>query len=244
MDDRYIREEHGTREEWLEARRSMPGSLGASDAGALLGISPWRTIDDLYDEALGLKAPKDLSKNPAVRFGTKAEASIRELVALDLADILTVEHHPYDILRLKDAPYIFCTLDGDLSRKSDGARGVLEIKTGRYNPDWEDGLPAYYYAQVCQQLLVTGWDFAIVAGRLTQGRPSLSGEWANLPARFPQVVWVYRYIDAKDPAVAKSMRTIRAAAEEYHKHVQQGRRPATRVAFGKKTEAKEGFFTW
>ena len=36
-----------SREEWLEARK---GGLGASDAGAYMGASPWKSNEQLWKE--------------------------------------------------------------------------------------------------------------------------------------------------------------------------------------------------
>ena len=42
--------------EWLAWRRQ---GIGGSDAAAILGISPWRTARDLYDDKLGSVSAQD-----------------------------------------------------------------------------------------------------------------------------------------------------------------------------------------
>lgn len=227
----FIRESYASREDWLVGRSSVLGATGASDAAARMGLSPWETIDELYSRAIGIKAPKDLSNNAAVLFGTEAEDPIRRLVALDLMDTYMVEHHPYDILRKVDKPWIFCTLDGELLRYSDYVRGGLEIKTGSFRNEkdlsgWNFGMPIHYYAQVCQQLLVTGWPFWIVAARLKR-MPFKEDPVSALP----DIRWFYRFVDAKDPDVKASMEAIEENADMFHDCVLNRRRPSTTITY-------------
>lgn len=50
---------------WLEARKD---GLGASDAAALLGLSPWKTNVQLWEEKCGLVIPEDIGDKPYVRY--------------------------------------------------------------------------------------------------------------------------------------------------------------------------------
>ena len=68
------------RAEWLEARKD---GLGASDAAAVLGISPWKTNVQLWEEKTGLVVPEDIGGNPAVKYGNDAEPLLRQFFALD-----------------------------------------------------------------------------------------------------------------------------------------------------------------
>lgn len=163
-----LREKHDNLNDWLEARK---GGIGASECAVVLGLSPWKTIDELYDEKIGLRPVKDISDNPAVKFGHAAEKHIRGLTQLDLANQYDFEYHPYDIIRHDEYPFIFATLDCELLRKEDREKGVLEIKTGSFkNADdlapWDAGLPNHYAAQGIQQLLCTGWKYNIFHARL------------------------------------------------------------------------------
>ena len=228
---RYKRETYADRASWLRGRSSIPGSTGASDAAARMGLSPWETIDELYDRAIGLKPARDLSGNAAVKFGTEAEDPIRRLVALDLGADYQIEHHPFDILRLADKPWIFATLDGEATRKSSGARGGIEIKTGSYRSardlaPWNDGMPLHYYAQVCQQLLVTGWQYWLVVARLKR-MPFKEDPVTALP----DIRCFYRYVDAADKDVQESMHAIEENADMFHDCVINRRRPSTTINY-------------
>ena len=46
-----------SRKEWLEARK---GGLGASDAGAYMGVSPWKSNEQLWKEKCGIVEPEDI----------------------------------------------------------------------------------------------------------------------------------------------------------------------------------------
>jgi len=227
----FSRETYDSREAWLLGRGSILGSTGASDAAARMGLSPWETIDDLYSRSIGLKPPKDLSNNAAVQFGVEAEEHIRRLVALDLMTTYKVENHPFDILRMNAKPWIFATLDGELMRYSDYLKGGLEIKTGSFRnekdlEDWKNGMPLHYYAQVCQQLLVTGWQYWIVVARLK--RTPFKEDAANV---LPEIRCFYRYVDAADKDVQESMHAIEENADMFHDCVINRRRPSTTINY-------------
>lgn len=223
--DYFIRETYSNREDWLAGRDRIFGSTGASSASVIAGISTFQTIDEYYDIRRGVKEAEDLSGNPRVAYGIAAEDPIRQLVRLDLEDQYNVDHHPFDILRWEIEPGIFATLDGELTRLSDGAKGVLEIKTGlltKHSQDqWSAGhIPVYYLAQVCQQLLVTGWSYAILAYRLLS--PAKEGE-------MPTVVSGYRYIQRSSENIQESIAYIKDSALEFIDCVRAGIRPSTRL---------------
>lgn len=158
--------------EWLEMRRT---GIGASDAGAVYGISPSRTNVEVWEEKVLGKTNDALSKDPLVQFGKAAEAHIVKLFALD--------HPEYKVKQNKNVVYrngfMFASLDGEITTE-DGKKGILEIKTNQiyaWNElkEWDDRVPQHYYTQVLHQLAVTGWDFVIVKARLRRlfvdGRP-------------------------------------------------------------------------
>lgn len=121
----------------------------------------------LWDEKAGLQKPEDVSEKPAVIYGKEAEAAVRRLFILDHPEY-DVKYHEYRMYADKDHPYIFATLDGELTDTRTGRQGVLEIKTATIqNPiqwkDWSDeSMPESYYIQVLHQLIATGWNFSIL----------------------------------------------------------------------------------
>lgn len=150
------------RESWLAGRAV---GIGGSEAAAVVGLSPWMTPLELWKLKLGAARPKDMTGNAAVAQGVKWEPVLRDLFAATHGEY-RVEHHPFDILRQAERPWLFATLDGELVETESDRRGVLETKTATPNgkagwDKWSDGgMPMHYYLQVLHQLLATGFDFA------------------------------------------------------------------------------------
>lgn len=148
------------RAEWLEKRKE---GLGASDAAAILGLSPWKSNERLWEEKCGLAVPEDIGDKPYVKYGNDAEPLLRSFFALDHPDY-RVSFTPFKIIRNQEFPFITCTPDGELEEAATGRRGGLEIKTTEILSSsgwsrWKGCIPDEYYAQVCQQMLAAGWQF-------------------------------------------------------------------------------------
>ena len=151
------------RAEWLEARKD---GLGASDAAALLGLSPWKTNVQLWEEKCGLVIPEDIGDKPYVRYGNDAEPLLRSFFALDHPEY-RVSFTPYKIIKHQDLPFITCTPDGELEERETGRRGIYESKTAtclsRADWDkWRGKVPDLYYAQICEQMFTGEYDYAVV----------------------------------------------------------------------------------
>lgn len=150
------------RDEWLAMRFH---GIGGSDAGAVVGLNKYRDNILLWQEKTGEFVPDDISDKPAVKFGKEAEKSIRELFNLDYPEY-EVDYHEFDMYVDDEHPFMFATLDGEITDK-DGFRGILEIKTTTILNksqwlQWEDKIPDSYYVQILHQLACTGWQFAIL----------------------------------------------------------------------------------
>lgn len=160
-----------TRKEWLKARQK---GIGGSDAASVLGISPWKTNVQLWEEKTGITEPEDISEKEVVRFGKESEAAIRQLFQLDFPEY-QVSYDEFGIIANEpDCPFIFATLDGELTDQN-GRKGILEIKTTEIRrpidwKKWKGQVPDYYYAQIVHQLLATGYDFAILKARIRERR--------------------------------------------------------------------------
>ena len=146
-----------TREEWLESRRQ---GIGGSDAGCIVGANPWKSARQLWKEKTGADKPDDISDKPAVKFGKEAEQHLRALFLLTYPQY-TCEYHEFRMYANDRLPFIFATLDGELT-DSDGRRGILEIKTTTIQQakqwfEWDDCIPQHYYIQILHQLLACDW---------------------------------------------------------------------------------------
>ena len=150
------------RPQWLKARRR---GLGGSDAGAVIGMNKYKSNVRLWEENTGLVVPEDISDKPAVIFGKTAEAPLRELFMLDFPQY-KVDYHEFWMYFSDARPFLFATLDGELTDEVD-RRGILEIKTTTIQSktqwdEWDNCVPQSYYIQLLHQLAATGWDFAIL----------------------------------------------------------------------------------
>lgn len=204
-----------SREAWLEARRR---GIGGSDAGAVIGVNKYRSNVDAWKEKAGLIVPEDVGDKPAVKFGKEAEQHIRALFALEHPE-MSVEYHEFYMYLNDKYPFLYATLDGELTDNS-GRRGILEIKTATIQnaagwSEWADGIPQSYYAQVLHQLAATGWDFVILFAYL---RTPYSGNIAR---------FVERRIERAD--VADDITYLIAQETEFWQAVESKQRPPLKL---------------
>jgi putative phage-type endonuclease len=135
-----------------------------------LGLNPYRSNVDLWEDKVGIREPDDISDKPYVQYGTRAEEHLRALFALDFPQYAVdyVENNAF----ISDAfPWAAASLDGWLTEKETGRRGILEIKTtnilqSMQKEKWRDRIPDNYYVQVLFYLAVTGWDFVVLKAQL------------------------------------------------------------------------------
>lgn len=158
-------------ESWLKNRKKY---IGGSDVACIMGYNPWKTNVQLYREKKGIVEPDDLSDNPLVIYGTKAEEHIRALFALDHPN-LTVEYVPNNSWHNTEFPFAAASLDG-WTTDEDGRKGILEIKTATITSKqqalkWKDAIPDNYYCQVLFYLGVTGWDYVDLRANLKYDFP-------------------------------------------------------------------------
>lgn len=155
-----------SQKEWLDARKS---GIGGSDASCIVGMNPWRSSEELWEEKVGLRETADISNVDAVQYGHEAEGSLRQLFRLDFPEF-KVYYRNHELLRNNHFPWMQASLDGELT-DPEGRKGVLEIKTtsilqSMQREKWSDRVPDNYFAQIMHYLLVTGYDFVILKAQL------------------------------------------------------------------------------
>lgn len=139
--------ENLTEQEWLAYRRQ---GIGGSDVAAILGISPFRTARDLYDDKLNIASAADDAGNwVALEMGHLLEPLVARIFAkktgLEVFQIKKMFQHPQYPFMLADVDYFV--------RLPNGKIAILEIKTTNYNAKdhwWRDGeecVPVYYETQ-------------------------------------------------------------------------------------------------
>lgn len=155
-------------EAWLQERKK---GLGASDAGSIIGVNPWKSNQELWREKAGLVEAPDISDKRAVQIGNESEPLIRALFAIEHPEYKVTYESPYKIIRSDVHPFIFCTPDGELEELATGRKGGLEIKTTEIQTasqwkEWDNRIPQHYYAQVCHQMYAAGWEFVVLQARI------------------------------------------------------------------------------
>lgn len=156
----------GSREAWLEHRRKF---IGGSDSAAIVNASPHMSNVDLWEIKTGRKVQKDISEEPFVKYGSEAERYLRELYKLDFPEY-KVEYIENNSWHNDLYPWAAVSLDGWLTDQ-DGRRGVWECKTTNIlragqKSEWDDRIPNGYYVQILHELMVTGFEFAIMTAQL------------------------------------------------------------------------------
>lgn len=140
---------HMSRSEWLLERR---GSIGGSDAGAILGLNPYRSPYTVWAEKTG-RLPEQ-EDNEAMRQGRDLEDYVAQRFAENSGK--RVERYNY-LLRNTDAPHLHANID----RRVIGEKSGLECKTASVlaMKNYRGGqFPESYYAQCAVYLAVTGWE--------------------------------------------------------------------------------------
>ena len=156
-----------SRQQWLEERKK---GIGGSDASSILGLNPYKTNIELWEEKTNRRKELDISDNINVKYGVDSEPYLRKLFELDFP-CYTVKHKNFNIIKHKEYDFLLASLDGELIEKSTKRKGILEIKTttiknATQSEKWNNKIPMNYYIQVLHYLLVTGYDFAVVKAQI------------------------------------------------------------------------------
>ena len=199
-------------QEWLNGRMN---GIGGSDASAVVGMNPYKSNIELFEEKTVRRIPDDISQKPYVVYGKNAEEHIRELFKLDYPEY-HVEHHEYRILQSIRYPFMQASLDGELEDVS-GRKGILEIKTtnilqSMQYEKWKDRIPDNYYIQVLHYLLVTGYQFVVL-------RAHLRSDWGT-----DKRTTVKHYFIERDE-VEDDLDMLLKEEIKFWKYVDSGRKP-------------------
>lgn len=138
-----------THEQWLAYRRT---GLGGSDAGAIMGVSPYKSAYAVWADKLGALPPVEDSE--PMRQGRDLEEYVARRFCEETG--LRVRRNR-QMLRSIDHPMMLANID----RQVIGQRAGLECKTSRDTTmrRYKNGeYPMEYYAQCLHYLAVTGWD--------------------------------------------------------------------------------------
>lgn len=151
-------------EDWLRERRS---GIGGSDAAAAVGLNPYKTPFQLWQEKTGEREPDDISDKPAVHFGIVLE----DVIATEYATRFKrkIERRK-KIFRHPDFPFMLANIDRLIVDKDRGP-GILDAKTAghyaarddKWGPSGTDLVPEEYLIQLQHYLAVTGCTWGDIA---------------------------------------------------------------------------------
>lgn len=153
-----------SRQAWL-AERSL--GIGASDAAAVLGVSPWHSPLSLFYTKRG-EAPENQGQEFARRLGLELEDPIARLWSGETKrNYLRPAIGTFWLDQHATKPYMLASIDGECAHTPNDSTltDVLEIKTAAISKAsiWQDEPPIDYIVQVQHQLAVTGKQFATIA---------------------------------------------------------------------------------
>lgn len=137
-----------THEQWLNNRRT---GIGGSDAGAIMGVSPYKGAYSVWADKLGKTEP--VEDNEALRQGRDFEDYVARRFAQKTGKRV---RHEYGMLRSDAWPWMVANID----RRIIGEDAGLECKTSRdiTMKRYKNGeYPMEYYCQCLHYLAVTGW---------------------------------------------------------------------------------------
>lgn len=140
--------------QWLAERRQ---GVGASEAAALCGCSPWMTPLGLY-----LRKTGELIDQPTtrMRFGIYFEQAIKQAYEEETGRELL---KPPRILRHTDAPWMIASLDYWTDDRVVDAKKSSERAAGYYGETGSSEMPRNYYLQLQQQMAVSGRELGELA---------------------------------------------------------------------------------
>lgn len=171
--------------------------IGGSDAPAAVGVSPWRTPYQLWQEKTGEAEPQP--DTPILAFGRMVEDFVRgEFSRLHGVQVLrprTMHVHP-------KYAWMAGHLDGVIS-----PRRIFEAKSARFRTGWgeegSDDIPTQYLVQCLHYLEITGADVVDVAV-LFSGCPPIhhyvvERDLAAIEALVEQEHAFWRKVETREP---------------------------------------------
>ena len=158
---KLVKTNHINRDEWLAVRKR---GIGSSDAGAAVGLHPYKSQLELWMEKTGrdggLPQTDPNDELSPMYWGTLLESIVAshytKRTGRKVRRINAVLQHPSE-------PWMLANIDREVVGSADVQ--ILECKTAGMNGArlWKDGVPEYVQLQAMHQLAVTGKQAADVA---------------------------------------------------------------------------------
>lgn len=129
------------RQEWLNERKTY---IGGSDIASIIGVSPWKTALELYQEKIDGVTEND---NNYTEWGTLLEPVVADMYSKNTGNKVV---EPIGLIRHKEYPFLAANID----RFVNGGEYILECKTAgfpmrsKWGQEGTDDIPQAYYSQV------------------------------------------------------------------------------------------------
>lgn len=184
--------------------------VGGSDAAAIMGLSPHRSMMDVYLEKTRHPAWSPAKLTPALEWGRRLEAAVRDKYAQSSGRVIhrqdfprssgiRKDRHDGDIAYWHWNGIQYAHLDGWLDDET-----IFEAKTSGRPDDWAGGVPLHYVVQAQQYMAIVGALRCVVAV-LISGRDYRTFELDADPAAQmwiqDQVEWFWRAVQDRTPPV-------------------------------------------
>lgn len=188
-----------TRDEWLKQRSK---GLGGSDAGAVMGLNPYKSAYSLWAEKTGL-ITNYVQENEAIRLGNDLEDYVAKRFAKQENKKIKRSSYCY---QSKKFPFMRANVD----RLIVGENAALECKTANPFKDGDyskDIIPPTYYCQCLHYMAVCGFDQMYLAVLV-----------------FQKGFYTY-VIDRNDAGVEADIQALIQAEKDFWAHVVNGEAP-------------------
>lgn len=172
---KFVQVTHGTREEWLQWRQN---GVGSSDVPVVMGVSRFKTYNQLLAEKINPVAGEDQSNAFIKDRGNKIEIAVRKLYEEKMNMLF-----PAMSCQSIEYPFSLATLDGieeghnlfiEIKLLSSVKPGTIKETEGmkKWNAAKDGRIPEDYYPQIQHQLSVTGVPACVFLGlKETRGKP-------------------------------------------------------------------------
>lgn len=157
-----------SREQFLLDRKK---GIGGSDVASIMGISPWRTALDVYNDKTSPDVNDEM--NDDCKRGILAEEFVLKAYSEQTGETLQT-----DIPTFVDKEYPF--MRGNVDAKVVGQNVIVEAKTTKASiKSWDAGVPEYYKIQVAYYAMLSGADRVDIAVWFSQFEYGCYTYWSD-----------------------------------------------------------------
>lgn len=133
--------------------------IGGSDAAAILGVSPWRTLYQLWEEKVGI-SERDINPDrlKVLNRGKRLEPVVMEMLQ-DEHDIAVTDRNV--IMVDAEFPFLACEIDfqyvdAEMGVCNGDVKTVHPFAAGDWGDEGTDQIPVYYVAQFQHGMMISG----------------------------------------------------------------------------------------